>query len=363
MRANSIGRLLGLFWRRRLLFFSALGITALSIIALLLYPLTAAIAIMITVILILIHIGKKDLDRPYLGPGRRTVDFADAFGPGRFKEFSFDGKGVPMHPGQDGRLRYFPTFVGWYALSCYAKVEAGDRSMIEPFAAQIEWLEKNAEDHKLGIETASVWYFDFDWKESNAVLNRPWISALGQGAAISALVRASELKIGNEPLRLAEKAATVFFRDAKDGGVAFSEDGFTYLEEYPSRPYSKVLDGFIFAVLAVYDLWKATGKRRYRELFRRCVRTLDHNIQAWDYRHSWSLYGIHGLLCDDDYNKLNSSLLKVMHRLTGRKAFRRYHLAWRADRKGFFGKIGIVIAREAKRFSYVLRNLMSGGNF
>jgi hypothetical protein len=306
----------------------------------------------------------RSLDFPYIAARAHSIDWTEAFGKGRFKEFVFDRKGVPKHQDQDGKDAYFPTFVGWYAMACAQRYEAsGDRGELARFRAQIGWIENNAKPCTIAGETAAVWTFDFDWKESFAVLKAPWLSGLGQAAIISALVKAHGLDVGRDPLGLARKAAVVYRHGIDKGGVAFVDRGCTYYEEYPAKPYSRVFDGFVLAVIALHDLWKATGESRYRRLFLQGARTIEKRLADWDWHGRWSYYGIHGILCPDDYNKLNSCLLGVMHGITGKAVFRRYSRAWDPARKGLFSRIAVAAAREWLRLRYVGRSLSTGGNF
>uniref|UniRef100_A0A1A9VX68 heparosan-N-sulfate-glucuronate 5-epimerase n=1 Tax=Glossina austeni TaxID=7395 RepID=A0A1A9VX68_GLOAU len=89
-----------------------------------------------------------------------------------------------------------------------------------------------------------------------AELKAGWLSAMGQGHAISVLARAY-WKSGGDKRYL--KAAALGLKPyrvfSKDGGVlAHFMDKYFWYEEYPTTPASFVLNGFIYSLLGLYDL-------------------------------------------------------------------------------------------------------------
>ncbi|KAE8739430.1 hypothetical protein FOCC_FOCC015071 [Frankliniella occidentalis] len=83
-----------------------------------------------------------------------------------------------------------------------------------------------------------------------------WYSAMGQGHAISVLARAYHHS-GGEPqyLQAAINGLRPFRVPSDEGGVlALFLGKFPWYEEYPTRPASFVLNGFIYSLLGLYDL-------------------------------------------------------------------------------------------------------------
>ncbi|GLH02048.1 D-glucuronyl C5-epimerase [Gryllus bimaculatus] len=89
-----------------------------------------------------------------------------------------------------------------------------------------------------------------------ADLEPGWYSAMGQGHAISVLARAYHHSGGDAQYLRAALAGLRPFRVASaDGGVLATFLGkFPWYEEYPTRPASFVLNGFIYSLLGLYDL-------------------------------------------------------------------------------------------------------------
>ncbi|XP_023036853.1 D-glucuronyl C5-epimerase isoform X2 [Drosophila willistoni] len=89
-----------------------------------------------------------------------------------------------------------------------------------------------------------------------AELKPGWISAMGQGHAISVLARAYWHSGGDERYLEAAVAALQPYKIlSRDGGVlAQFMDKYYWYEEYPTSPPSFVLNGFVYSLLGLYDL-------------------------------------------------------------------------------------------------------------
>lgn len=93
-----------------------------------------------------------------------------------------------------------------------------------------------------------------------AALSPGWYSAMAQGQAMSVLTRAYHVT-GEDRYNKAANAATGPFRvPSGSGGVAARFlDRYTWYEEYPTTPSSFVLNGFIYALIGLYDTRVACG--------------------------------------------------------------------------------------------------------
>ncbi|XP_023296487.2 D-glucuronyl C5-epimerase B isoform X1 [Lucilia cuprina] len=89
-----------------------------------------------------------------------------------------------------------------------------------------------------------------------AELRSGWLSAMGQGHAISVLARAYWHSGGDKRyLKAASLGLKPYRVLSKDGGVlAQFMDKYYWYEEYPTTPASFVLNGFIYSLLGLYDL-------------------------------------------------------------------------------------------------------------
>jgi hypothetical protein len=135
------------------------------------------------------------------------------------------------------------------------------------------------------------------WPEPHAYSHtfrtgRNWLSAMAQGQCASLLVR---IGLEVDDGRLIESAAAGLEPMrvlTKEGGVSARLGEGIFLEEYPTDPPSFVLNGGIFAIWGVYDVWRGLGDDRAESLFREAHETLCDSIERWD-TGFWSRYDLY----------------------------------------------------------------------
>ncbi|KAH9513416.1 hypothetical protein Btru_032956 [Bulinus truncatus] len=113
-----------------------------------------------------------------------------------------------------------------------------------------------------------------------------WYSAMGQGQAMSVLVRAYLDSKNEKYLKAAISALNLFEVDSSQGGVRAKFLGqLDWYEEYPTTPSSFVLNGFIYSLLGLYDLKEtATGaaKDRAERIYSSGMKSLKAMIGLYD---------------------------------------------------------------------------------
>jgi heparosan-N-sulfate-glucuronate 5-epimerase len=119
-----------------------------------------------------------------------------------------------------------------------------------------------------------------------------WLSAMAQGQCASLLVRIGSetgedrllesARIGLEPMRV----------PTKEGGVLARLGDGIFLEEYPTDPPSFVLNGGIFSLWGVYDVWRAAGDDAAGAMFAEALETLSADVGRWD-TGFWSRYDLY----------------------------------------------------------------------
>jgi hypothetical protein len=252
-----------------------------------------------------------------------------------------DAAGVVVRNYRAQGAQYNPVFIAWWALvNLERHLKRGDPQGLQNFNIQVRWLLDNAVPRQDG---AVVWPYNFDWQEGRCCLKAPWISAMSQGLAVSVLVRAHRLTKNAALLSLCERAVKVFEITVEQGGVKTYEGANVLYEEYPGYPLARVLDGFLFSLLGLYDLASEIGSVRVRRLFDDGVAGLKVRLRDWDYRSKWTWYGKHGYLCPPHYHCLNTILLHILARLTGDEVLKETSRRWRTEHLSFFDKSEIFV--------------------
>lgn len=257
------------------------------------------------------------------------------------KKVHFDENNLPMREYRNLGIYYNPAYIAWWAIiNLEEYVKNDDVNYLENFYSSIHWLCENCIETERGFV---IWPYNFDWKEGKSILKAPWFSALAQGLAISVLVRAYLLSGNIKLLELAKKGTKVYEVEVKNGGIKTLKDGYVFYEEYPSYPLARVLDGFIFSLLGLYDYYRVSKDLEVKKLFEDGYKALTNNIEYWNYNDRWSWYGSHGNLSSPMYNKLNSCLLLAMYNITKDTYLKKIALSWAPEKLNGIEKIKLWI--------------------
>ena len=84
-------------------------------------------------------------------------------------------------------------------------------------------------------------------------------------------------------LEAAIRAIAPFNVDVENGGVRrYIFDKYVYFEEYPTEKPTHILNGFIFALLGLYELSQITGEINACNLYEEGIASLHHTIAMYD---------------------------------------------------------------------------------
>jgi len=263
----------------------------------------------------------------------------------REKIFLFGDDGIPTvkYTLTDGRYHHNPATVCIWGLDNLNKyIKHGKHENLAYVRNCAKWLSNNLEEASYG---GFVWRYHMDWLHN---LKSGFISGMAQGLAISLLLRSAALFKKHEYLELAEEAFNPMIVPVENGGVAIVKDDFYWIEEAPSKSPTLVLNGFIYALFGVYDLYRFTGKEAYKKWFDRGIRTLITMLPRYDLG-IWSRYDL-GLkvvrsktnvllekvlspsemhnIATPSYNRLHVEQLKKLYEITGLAQFRYYSRRW-----------------------------------
>ena len=168
------------------------------------------------------------------------------------------------------------------------------------------------------------------WLESDALLHTyrlrlPWPSAMAQGECASLLVRL-HLETGRADFaEAAQRALLPFSVPAGDGGVQARLNGRSFPEEYPTDPPSFVLNGAIFAVWGLHDVWVGLDDHEAGRQFAEATDTLARNLHLWDLGY-WSRYDLYphrgpANVANFNYHRLHVRQLRAFQRMAPRPEF------------------------------------------
>jgi hypothetical protein len=237
---------------------------------------------------------------------------------------SFDENGVPMAAGS-GERRYYPVSIAQYGFMLHADwLETGAAGTMETLEHCLAVLEElKAED-----ERHCVWWHRFD--EPKYGIEPPWASAMAQGEAISLYLRLGQALARPSLLDSAYKAYRFMQVPVEDGGVRRRDyQGNLWLEEYPSKEPSFVLNGFIYALFGLYDLYRVGRDTEVKQDIDECIDTLVARLSDFDSGY-WSTYDLqkHELVRYYYQKNVHVPQMAVLEALTGNPLFGHYRERW-----------------------------------
>lgn len=198
-----------------------------------------------------------------------------------------------------------------------------------PFLRLADWLVERAEPFPGG---GVVW--TVPRPQAKYGLDAGWASAMGQGQAASALLRAHALTGTDAYLETALGALPALATPVARGGLHNDLDGAIVLEEYPTAQPSAVLNGWIFALFGLHELATVAREPEARELFQRSSAGLVELLPRYDVGW-WSLYSLHDHgrqdLAKPFYQRLHPVLLDALALIRPEPLLGQYADRWRAQ--------------------------------
>lgn len=237
-----------------------------------------------------------------------------------------DENGIPLKKIKY-RKGYFyrPSLISQYGLAYHnLYLETKDEKYLDKFLSIARWFIENLEILENGYKG---WVINF--KHRYFKLTPPWISALSQGRGISVLARAYDVTGEQIYYKSLKEALELMLLEVSEGGVKSEQDGFIYLEEFPTNKPAHVLNGFIFACWGLYDYLFIEKDPIYEELLDECLYSLEENLNKYDAGY-WTYYDQNrDLLVNDFYHYyLHTLPIKKLYEQTNKNIFRDYAQRW-----------------------------------
>ncbi|NXO27614.1 GLCE epimerase, partial [Cisticola juncidis] len=170
--------------------------------------------------------------------------------------------------------------------------------------------------------------------EGFKALEPGWYSAMAQGQAMSTLVRAYALTKEPAFLGAALRATAPFKLPAERGGVkAVFMERHEWYEEYPTSPSSFVLNGFMYALIGLYDLKETAGGQRGAASLKPMLPLFDTGSgSVYDLRHF--MLGTAPNLARWDYHTTHINQLQLLGSVDDAPVFKEFVKRWKSYLRG-----------------------------
>ena len=217
---------------------------------------------------------------------------------------NFDGSGIPMvFYGDTGRLEYNPVTAIQYGIANLEQYHLTGKKV------HMDACEKIFR-RLAGIKKDGLLPYDFHYKRYS--LLPPWNSAMAEGQFMSFSVMLAEARGSSAYMdeALATFRALRSLGPAK--GIIRDISGSMFFEEYPSPEPSLVLNGHIFCLFGLYDLYRATGSAEARSAYLSGWKAMELLRPRYRYLFIWTKYDLYGggRPASIFYHRLNLQLLK-----------------------------------------------------
>jgi hypothetical protein len=133
------------------------------------------------------------------------------------------------------------------------------------------------------------------------VMIAPWCSGMAQGDALSVFIRLYEATGKEEYLEIAHQTFRSFMRlkgENRPWTVRIDEGDYYWIEEYPFKEGTQVLNGYIYGLSGLYDYYMLTGDDDAKKLVQASLTTLHHYLPEYRDKGNASFYCL--------YHKINS---------------------------------------------------------
>jgi hypothetical protein len=175
----------------------------------------------------------------------------------------------------------------------------------------------------------SVWYYNYPFSHG---CKPPWRSAMAQGLILCLLLRAHHLTKNEDYVKLADRVANSMRRPVSDGGFLFVDENLDcWYEEYMGD-FGHVLNGFIFAMIGIYEYYLFSKNVKYKKIFDKCISTLKKNLENYEVKSKlikWTIYDLNDRdICDLFYHSLHCLLLKKLYEITNEKFLLEFYIKW-----------------------------------
>lgn len=247
------------------------------------------------------------------------------------KIISFDSEHIPyVH--FKGENRYLPITIAQHGLCLYNfYINTRDKSFLFQAIKIAEWMVKN-QNPKSGIWENN---FDFYSDHVSTMISGPFPSAMGQSECISLLCRIYYETKDTRFLNAAEYALLPFFKKTSEGGVVAFFDNMPFYEEFPTKPPSYILNGFIFSLIGLYELYFTSENNHSNILFTNGYDTLIKILPLYDYGFT-SLYCLNHYSAsprrpsiNEYYHPIHLKLLQAMNNIKRSSVLEFYINKWR----------------------------------
>lgn len=196
----------------------------------------------------------------------------------------------------------------------------------------LEYLFSKAEEYNEVI----LFPYQFEWRFLNVLKNPNWYSGMAQGQALSALAICYEVEKDERYLKLAQKIfnSLLLIKGESENWVSVVDrNGYFWIEEIPSDSPSHILNGFLFAILGIYDYMNLPITENSREMAKKllfaALTTIKDHIDLYHTQEHKSFYSLASTQVSMKYHLVHMNQLYILWQITDDITFYKYYCLFR----------------------------------
>lgn len=230
-----------------------------------------------------------------------------------------DSNGVYLF-NYEGELYHHPLAIAMDILQAINTYEQVDELRYLEYS---ELAASTVINHGVYQENALYFPYSFDFKlfgYETEIMEAPWISGMTQGRFLSAICRLHHFTGNSEYDIIADEIIQSFYNYTNEFWIVFlTEDNFYWIAEYPQQedPQMYTLNGFMFAIIGLYDYWYEFGGEDIEELLSWSLTTLKEYAPKFRVEGDISYYDLKYKVQSDRYHKHHIEELRYMTLITG----------------------------------------------
>ncbi len=174
--------------------------------------------------------------------------------------------------------------------------------------------------------------FDFplhSYKGEKHYMKAPWFSGMAQGMGLSLFAKLYTLTNDEKYKRFCEQIFSTILNDrniadcAQEPWISYHDDaGYLWIEEYPQDDFpNNTLNGFLFAVMGLYDYWLIDQSDKAKSVLNECLKTTEFYMPNFRVKNKVSYYNLKYKIQSKFYHKLHVSQLRCLNTFTSCETF------------------------------------------
>jgi hypothetical protein len=165
------------------------------------------------------------------------------------------------------------------------------------------------------------------------LLINPWYSGMAQGQALSLLSRLAYYADDSIACEMANRVyATMDFNEEVSDEVVCIDDGYAWIEEYPANVPDHTFNGFMFAIIGIYDYSHLLSNNEETcSVLSSYLTTINDNMHLFRNPGTISYYCLRHHHTDTLYHKIHIQQLEYFTKITQDSSFAKFADTLRMD--------------------------------